>query len=79
MPDVKGIGVHGNSGFGVYIGNGEVIYSSAIGGTVREPLNNGSWDEWCIFDDISYPQKVYDKIEEIRNKGEDDNESGTEE
>ena len=79
MPAEKGIGVHGNSGFGVYVGNGEVIYSSAIGGIVREPLDIGDWGEWCIFDGVSYPQEIYDKIEEIRNKGEDDNESGTEE
>ena len=78
MPDVKGICVHGDSGFGVYIGNGEVIYSSAIGGAVRELLNNGNWDEWCIYDDIDYLQEVYDKIEEIRNE-EENNESETEE
>ena len=78
MPDIKGIGVHGDSGFGVYTGGGDVVFSSAMGGIQRQNITDGRWNEWCIYDAVSYPQEVYDIIEDIRNGGNND-ESETEE
>lgn len=72
MPDVQGIGVYNGSDFGIYVGNGDVILSSAIGGcVVREPLADGDWTEWCVFDDVIYPQEVTDRINEIQNPTEE--------
>lgn len=68
MPDVHGVGVLNGTSFGVYVGGGDVIFSSAMGGCVqRTPLADGNWTAWCTFDDICYPQEVTDCISEIRN------------
>jgi hypothetical protein len=64
MPDVKGVGVYNGSEFGVYVGGGEVIFSSAMGGVQRQALNDGGWTAWCTFDAITYPQEVQDRINE---------------
>ena len=79
MPDVQGIGVYNGSEFGIYVGGGDVIYSSAIGGCVlREPLSEGDWTSWCTFEGISYPQEVTDRINEIQNPTEPTTEETTE-
>ncbi len=59
MPDIQGVGVFNGTDFGVYIGGGEVVFSSAIGGCVqRQALSDGNWMTWCTFDAVKYPQEV---------------------
>ena len=66
MPEVVGIGVFDGSQHGIYIGNGEVIFSSADCGYVtKEPVSNGSWTSWCTYMGIEYPQEVEDAIESL--------------
>lgn len=65
MPDSKGVGVYNGSEFGVYVGGGEVVFSSAIGGVQRQVLTDGGWTAWCTYDAINYPQEVQDKINEL--------------
>ena len=66
MPEVVGIGVFDGSQHGIYIGNGEVIFSSADCGYVtKEPVSNGSWTSWCTYEGIEYPQEVTDAIESL--------------
>ena len=77
MPDVQGVGVYNGSDFGIYIGSGEVVFSSAMGGIVRESLENGGWTSWCTFEGISYPQAVTDRINEIQNPTEENTEEET--
>ena len=65
MPDSKGVGVYNGSEFGVYVGGGEVVFSSAMGGIQRQRLTDGGWTAWCTYDAINYPQEVHDKINEL--------------
>ena len=66
MPEVVGIGVFDGSQHGIYVGNGEVIFSSADCGYVtKEPVSNGSWTSWCTYMGIEYPQEVEDAIESL--------------
>ena len=65
MPDSKGVGVYNGSEFGVYVGGGEVVFSSAMGGIQRQRLTDGGWTAWCTYDAINYPQEVQDKINEL--------------
>jgi hypothetical protein len=65
MPDIKGVGVYNGSEFGVYVGNGEVVFSSAMGGVQCQALTDGGWTAWCTFDAITYPQEVQDRINEL--------------
>ena len=65
MPDSKGIGVYNGNEFGVYVGGGEVVFSSAMSGVQRQRLTDGSWTAWCTFDAVKYPQEVQDKINEL--------------
>ena len=66
MPDVKGVGVFNGSEFGVYVGGGEVVFSSAMGGVQRQSLTEGGWTSWCTFDAVTYPQEVQDRINELQ-------------
>jgi len=66
MPDSKGVGVYNGSEFGVYVGGGEVVFSSAMGGVQCQSLTEGGWTSWCTFDAISYPQEVQDRINELQ-------------
>lgn len=66
MPDVKGVGVFNGSEFGVYVGDGEVVFSSAMGGVQRQNLTDGGWTSWCTFDAVTYPQEVQDRIRELQ-------------
>ena len=66
MPDVKGVGVFNGSEFGVYVGGGEVVFSSAMGGVQRQSLTEGGWTSWCTFDAVAYPQEVQDRINELQ-------------
>jgi hypothetical protein len=74
MPDVQGVGVFNDTYFGVYVGGGEVVFSSAIGGCVQQPLDYGNWTNWCTFDAVSYPQEVWDRINEIQSEAETEGE-----
>lgn len=80
MPDIAGIGLFDGSQFGVYIGNGEVIFASADSGNiVKSPVLEGNWISWCTFEGIDYPQEVVDKINEIQNPTEENTEEEKEE
>ena len=63
MPDVAGIGLFDGSRHGIYVGNGEVIFSSADCGYVtKEPVSDGSWTSWCTYEGINYPQEVTETL-----------------
>ena len=66
MPDSKGVGVYNGSEFGVYVGSGEVVFSSAMGGIQRQNIADGGWTSWCTFDAVTYPQEVQDRINELQ-------------
>ena len=74
MPDAQGVGVFNGDDFGVYIGGGQVVFSSAIGGCVQQQaLEYGNWTSWCTFDAVRYPQEVWDRVNELHreeNEGE---------
>lgn len=75
MPEVAGIGLFDGSQHGIYIGNGEVIFSSADYGYVtKEVISNGGWSSWCTYEGIIYPQEVQTKINEIQNMTKEENE-----
>lgn len=66
MPETAGIGLFEGSKHGIYIGNGEVVFSSADCGYVtKENVSNGSWTSWCTYEGIDYPQEVEDAIESL--------------
>ena len=66
MPEVAGIGLFDGSQHGIYVGNGEVVYSSeSVGYVTKEPVSNGSWTSWCTYEGIEYPQEVEDAIESL--------------
>ena len=66
MPEVAGIGLFNGSQHGIYVGNGEVIYSSeSLGYVTKENVSNGSWTSWCTYMWIEYPQEVEDAIESL--------------
>lgn len=68
MPEVAGIGLFDGSQHGVYVGNGEVIYSSQMLGFVtKEVVSNGDWSSWCTYEGVDYPQEVQDAIDKISN------------
>ena len=60
------MGVYNGSEFGVYVGGGEVVFSSAMGGVQRQSLTEGGWTSWCTFDAVAYPQEVQDRINELQ-------------
>ena len=66
MPEVAGVGLFDGSQHGIYVGNGEVVYSSeSVGYVTKEPISNGSWTSWCTYEGIEYPQEVEDAIESL--------------
>ena len=66
MPEVIGIGLFDGSQHGIYVGNGEVIFSSADCGYVtKEVVSNGGWTSWCTYEGVDYPQEVTDAIESL--------------
>ena len=80
MPDIAGIGLFDGSQFGIYVGNGEVIFASADSeNVVKSPVSEGNWISWCTFEGIDYPQEVTDIIEEIQNPTEENTEEENEE
>ena len=80
MPDVAGIGLFDGSQHGIYVGNGEVVYSSeTLGYVTKEPVSNGSWTSWCTYEGVDYPQEVLNAINEINNVTEENTEESYEE
>lgn len=66
MPDIAGIGLYDGSKHGVYVGNGEVIYSAdSPGYVIKEAVSDGAWTSWCTYDGIDYPQEIQDAIDSI--------------
>ena len=80
MPDIAGIGLFDGSQFGIYVGNGEVIFASVdIEKVVKQPISDYNWISWCTFEGVDYPQEVVDKINEIQNPTEENTEEKNEE
>ena len=80
MPDVAGIGLFDGSQHGIYVGNGEVVYSSeTLGYVTKEPVSNGSCTSWCTYEGVDYPQEVLNAINEINNVTEENTEESNEE
>ena len=74
MPDVAGIGLFDGSQHGIYVGNGEVVYSSeTLGYVTKEPVSNGSWTSWCTYEGVDYPQEVTDAIESLNENSSSEN------
>ena len=74
MPEVVGIGVFVGSQHGIYVGNGEVVYSSeSVGYVTKEPVSNGSWTSWCTYDGVTYPQEVTDAIQSVNEDSSSEN------
>ncbi len=72
MPDVKGVGVYDGIDIAVYVGDGEVIFSSADSGyVVKEEIENKEWISWCTFDNVTYPQEVKDAIRQAEDNNTD--------
>ena len=74
MPEVAGIGLFNGSQHGIYVGNGEVIYSSeSLGYVTKENVSNGSWTSWCTYDGVTYPQEVTDAIQSVNEDSSSEN------
>lgn len=79
MPDVAGIGLFDGNNFGIYVGNGDVVFASyEEGRIVKSPVSEGDWVSWCTFEGINYPQEVTDEIEKIQNPTEENTEKNKE-
>ena len=79
MPEVVGIGLFDGNNFGIYVGNGNAVFTSYdVGSIVKSPVSEGNWISWCTFDGIDYPQEVSDKINEIQNPTEENTEEENE-
>ena len=74
MPEVAGVGLFDGSQHGIYVGNVEVVFSSADCGYVtKEVVSNGSWTSWCTYEGIEYPQEVTDAIESLNENSSSEN------
>lgn len=74
MPDVAGLGLFDGSQHGIYVGNGEVIYSSeSLGYVTKENVSSGSWSSWCTYEGVDYPQEVTDTIESLNEDSSSEN------
>ncbi len=75
MLNIAGIGLFDGSQFGIYVGNGEVIFASYDESRIlKSPVSEGNWISWCTFEGVDYPQEVVDKINEIQNPTEENTE-----
>lgn len=74
IPETAGIGLFDGSKHGIYVGNGEVIYSSeSLGYVTKENVSNGSWTSWCTYDGVTYPQEVTDAIQSVNEDSSSEN------
>ena len=79
MPDVVGVGVYSGTEFGVYTGDGQVIFVSADGHCVQEiPVTDSRWQQWITFDDVTYPQNLWSYIDALHAPPETEEESNEE-
>ncbi len=79
MPEVAGIGLFDGSQHGIYVGNGEVIYSSqTLGFVTKEPVSKGDWSNWCTYEGIDYPQEVQDAIDDVTEENAEESNKETE-
>lgn len=59
MPDEEGIVLFDGTNFGVYVGNGEVIFSSADSGCVaKASVADGAWNQWAEVTGIQYNTEI---------------------
>lgn len=59
MPDEEGIVLFDGTNFGVYVGNGEVIFSSADSGYVtKASVADGAWNQWADVTGIQYNTEI---------------------
>ena len=66
LPDVPGIGVYSGSAFGVYVGAGQVVFACDDGAPVQMvPVTDPRWTCWVTFEDIDYPQTLWEYIDEM--------------
>ncbi len=79
MPEVAGIGLFDGSQHGIYVGNGEVIYSSqTLGFVTKEPVSKGGWSSWCTYEGVDYPQEVQDAIDDVTEENAEESNKETE-
>ena len=62
MPDTKGVILFDGKSYGVYVGNGEVIFSCEENGYVTKDLvSNGLWNSWSEITEIYHnPEIVFE-------------------
>ena len=77
MPEVAGIGLYDGKNHGIYVCNGEVIWSDEnLGYVTKDIVLNGGWTKWCTYEGVSYPQEVQDSIEN-KNSANDNSEENS--
>lgn len=66
MPDEAGIILSDGSNYGVYIGNGEVVFASKESGCVtKEKVANGAWNSWSSISGAAYNTAIkFDEYDE---------------
>ncbi len=70
MPDEAGIILSDGSNFGVYIGGGEVFFSSkGLGCVTKEKVADGAWNSWSSISGAAYNTDIsfeeYDEKKKI--------------
>ncbi len=66
MPDVPGIGVYSGDAFGVYVGGGQVVFATNDSAPVQMvPVTDPRWTCWVTFEDILYPQEMWEYINKM--------------
>lgn len=77
MPEAAGIGVFSGSEFGVYDGNGQVFLISDDEPVVQKiSVSDSRWKSWVTYEGIDYPQRVWDRINELNAPPEEPEQNG---
>ena len=59
MPDEEGVVLFDGTNFGVYVGGGEVIFSSAdVGCVTKASVTDGTWNQWAEVTGIQYSTEI---------------------
>ncbi|MBQ3567146.1 MAG: hypothetical protein IJA12_08195, partial [Oscillospiraceae bacterium] len=59
MPDEEGVVLFDGTNFGVYVGSGEVVFSSADSGCVtKASVADGAWNQWAEVTGIQYNMEI---------------------
>ncbi len=68
MPDEAGIILSDGSNFGVYIGNGEVVFASKeLECVTKDTVSNGAWNSWSSISGTAYNIAIkFDEFDESR-------------